>query len=138
MEQNLRLKEVVAEAGENQEIFATRIGIARTTLTKMLNNKLPVSEATALKVQNKYQINSQWIMTGIGSKEIAPVKPGGILDETTIFCIERLAEIGKSNNCQRISIDNLSIEFAPTALNIGIPQPQTEGYNDEIMFNSSD
>lgn len=63
-----RLKSILQELDLNQSEFASNINVCFQTVNDVVNTRKAISANLAQKIENQYNINSRWLLTGEGEK----------------------------------------------------------------------
>ena len=63
-----RLKSILQELDLNQSEFASNINVCFQTVNDAVNKRKAISANLAQKIENQYNINSKWLLTGEGEK----------------------------------------------------------------------
>lgn len=61
-----RIKKIRQKTGLNQEDFGRRIGIGKTSVSKLENGENNPSEQTIMLICQEFSINENWLRTGHG------------------------------------------------------------------------
>ncbi len=61
-----RLEKVREYIGVNKKEFATKLEITQNSYTNYINNKRTIPTELAIKIKQMYDINLDWLLTGIG------------------------------------------------------------------------
>lgn len=64
-----RIKLVRRNAGLNQTIFGNKIGVTQVTITNYERNKETPSKRTLIAIANTFNINLEWLESGVGEMD---------------------------------------------------------------------
>lgn len=64
-----RVKSIRQKFGLNQEDFGKRIGIGKTSVSKLESGENNPSEQTIMLICREFEINEEWLRTGEGGEE---------------------------------------------------------------------
>lgn len=70
---NLKLREVREDCKLTQKEFAESIGLKQAKVRDIENNKAKVTVEIAIAIEDKFKINSRWLLTGRGDKYIKDI-----------------------------------------------------------------
>ncbi len=95
---NARLKLIRKELKMNQEEFGKRIGIGKTSVSKLETGENNPSDQTLILICKEFNVNEEWLKAGVGEMFIK-LPPE---DETAALVYELL---GNRNQFQELIVD---------------------------------
>lgn len=102
-----RIKKLRKKCGLSQEVFGKRIGIGKTSVSKLENGENNPSEQTIILLCKEFGVNEVWLRTGEGGDENMFTK----IDEDDRYALN----LGKLTLTQNQTVKNLINAIAETA-----------------------
>lgn len=102
-----RIKKLRKKCGLSQEDFGKRIGIGKTSVSKLENGENNPSEQTIILLCKEFGVNEVWLRTGEGGDENMFTK----IDEDDRYALN----LGKLTLTQNQTVKNLINAIAETA-----------------------
>jgi len=105
-----RIKYLIDKLGLSQNKFSEKAGLSSGLLTKIINGKGGFSGESLLKLVNTYQINANWLLTGIGSPYISLLQ-----EPERSFISEEPEVVLDKSNAAIVDVHNYqgSVRFLP-------------------------
>ncbi len=100
-----RLKEVRAYLGFSQQELADKIGEKRYRINDMESGKTKVQVDFAEVIEEKFNINAWWLLTGKGNMEPPPKAPPPISNTLSIPLVSSNAQAGKGNDISNVRFE---------------------------------
>lgn len=115
---NKRLKEIRQELGLNQEAFASKIGLIRSTISNIETGNRNLTDRVISDICREFNVNEEWLRNGIGEMFI----------ETDNTLISQLAKEYKLNDFEIKMIETY----------VKLPQNQRDAISNYMRFLSNE
>ena len=85
-----RLQTVIAQRAKNKSVFAQRLGLTPSALTKSFQNDRPVTIIQALAIEAEFGIRRQWLLEGEGEM-VKGVTDLSLEDQISLTSLKKIA-----------------------------------------------
>ena len=115
----IRIRKIITQTGLSDTVFAESIGIRQSTLSNMFMRESDPKAEVLQKIREKYNINSEWLLTGEGamfiSEETLPAASGSSIPllSQKVSCGSGVNWESEQNIVEYLDIKDLALKNRP-------------------------